>query len=500
MNHTLQILGKSAWYPPLGLLTIAAMLPESWHLHLVDLNVTILKDDDLDWADLVFLSAMNVQEISARDIIHRATARNKTIVAGGSLFTLQHERFPGIHHFILNEAEITLPQYLADLELGIPKTIYQSDAFASVRETPIPAWNLIDLKKYQYGIIQYSRGCPYHCEFCDVPTLYGNLPRTKTPEQVIAELEVFREQSVVPSILFADDNLIGNRKVLKQELLPALIAWRKQHVPIFSFSTQVSINLVDDEEMMDLMLEAGFRHLFIGIETDDEDTLTLTRKSQNLRRNILNSISILHRKGFIVVGGFIVGFDTDTVDTFQNQIDLIQSSGIMLATVNMLKAPPGTPLFERMKNEDRLIADFSFQEAETNIRLNMPAATFYREFHRTIQLIYGAAFSFERAKKWLSEFNHLPTVETDIPGLNATEYLPVLFRTIFYIGIRYKDRKYFWRLLWWTLRHRPRLMDWALIESIFIYQLHHLLQEYSSTLVHKIGELDSTTDLVPIAQ
>lgn len=491
MNHTLKILGKAAWYPPLGLLTVASMLPKTWKMRLIDLNVQPLTNHDIAWADQIFISAMNVQESSARTIIQQCSDFGKTVVAGGSLFTLQSEQFPGVDHFILNEAEITLPQYLADIEHGSPQKIYRSDDFAHVGDTPLPKWDLIDLGQYQYGIIQYSRGCPYHCDFCDVPTLYGNRPRMKSPEQIIAELDIFRKQSKVPSILFADDNLIGNRKVLKQELLPALIEWRRQYVPIFSFSTQVSINLVDDVEMMDMMLEAGFRHLFVGIETDNEDTLKLTGKSQNTRRNILDSISILHRKGFIVVGGFIVGFDTDTPETFHTQADLIQNSGIMLATLNMLKAPPGTPLFERMQRENRLIPGFSFHEAETNIALNMPSKLFYQAFQQTIQQVYAPAFSSERAKKWLTEFNHLPAVETDIPALNTLDYIPVLFRAIYFIGIKYSGRKYFWRLLWWSVRHRPRLLDWALVETIFIYQLDNLLIEYSRLLDEKITELSA---------
>ncbi|MCF7801131.1 MAG: B12-binding domain-containing radical SAM protein [Candidatus Marinimicrobia bacterium] len=465
------------------------MLPKTWHTRLIDLNVQPLSDQDIGWADQIFISAMNVQEASARSIIRQCSDLGKPVVAGGSLFTLQSEHFPGVDHFILNEAEITLPPYLSDLEQGSPGKFYRSNDFAHVSETPLPRWDLIALDHYQYGIIQYSRGCPYHCDFCDVPTLYGNRPRMKSPEQIIAELDVFRSNSTVPSILFADDNLIGNRKVLKQDLLPALIKWRRQHVPIFSFSTQVSINLVDDVEMMDLMLEAGFRHLFIGIETDNEDTLKLTGKSQNMRRNILDSISILHRKGFIVVGGYIVGFDTDTLETFHTQADLIQNSGIMLATLNMLKAPPGTPLFERMQSEGRLIPGFSFHEAESNITLNMPSKLFYQAFQQTIQKVYSPEYSFERAKQWLAEFNHLPAVETDIPALNTLEYIPVLGRAIYFIGMKWSGRRYFWRLLWWTVRHRPRLLDWALVSTIFMYQLENLLNEYSQLLEEKIAEL-----------
>jgi len=481
MQHTLKIIGKSAWYPPLGLATVAAMLPETWTSILIDMNVDTLTDEQIQWADLVFLSAMNVQEASVHQIIETCNRLGVKLVAGGSLFTIEHERFPGIDHFVLNEAEITLPHFLADLENGEPQRLYTSPEYSDATLTPIPKWDLIDFKKYQYGIVQYSRGCPYHCEFCDVPLLYGNRPRTKDPAQIIAELDVFIKDSKVTAVLFADDNLIGDKKVLKRDLLPALIEWRRKNVPIFSFSTQVSINIADDDELMSMMLEAGFRHLFIGIETSDESTLASAGKWQNTKRNLLENISKLHRMGFIVVGGFIVGFDTDTPETFEKQIDLIQDSGILMATANLLKAPPGTPLYERMKKENRLVPGFSFAESQTNFIPKMSSEKLYEGFDNMVRKIYGPEYGVYRIKKFLLEFNHLPDVVTDVPGLNVIEYLPVLFRAIYYIGIRYSGRKHFWRLVFWTLKTRFRLLDWALVNMILIYQLHHLQQDYSRT-------------------
>jgi radical SAM superfamily enzyme YgiQ (UPF0313 family) len=482
MQHTLKIIGKAAWYPPLGLATVAALLPEEWTKQLVDLNVDPLVDEDIVWADYVFLSAMNVQEKSVWDIIDRCNKLGAKIVAGGSLFTIEHSRFSGIDHFVLNEAEITLPLFISDLEAGKPKKVYSADEYSDAHLTPPPTWDLIDFKKYQYGIVQYSRGCPYRCDFCDVPLLYGNRPRTKTSDQIIAELNLFIKESTVPTVLFADDNLIGDRKALKNDLLPALIEWRRKHVPIFSFSTQVSINLADDPELMSLMLEAGFRHLFIGIETGDEGTLSESKKWQNTKRDLLENISILHQMGFIVVGGFIVGFDTDTSETFKKQTEFIQNSGILMATINMLKAPPGTPLYERLKSEDRLVPDFSFAEFQTNIEPVMTSEKLYQGFDEMIRKIYGPEFGVARSKTFLSEFNHLPDVVTDIPGLNVIEYLPVFFKIIFHIGIRYKGRKHFWHLVIWTIKNRLRLVDWALVNSIFIFQLHNLQQDYSKSI------------------
>ncbi|MGN6569092.1 MAG: B12-binding domain-containing radical SAM protein, partial [Flavipsychrobacter sp.] len=353
MKHFMKVVNKKAAYPPLGLLTVAALLPSHWEKRLTDLNVAPLKDDDIYWADYVFLSAMNVQEESVSEIIKRCKAAGVKIVAGGTLFTHEHYRFPGVDHFVLNEAEITLPLFLEDLEKNELKPIYQSKEFADITTSPLPALELIDKSKYLYDIVQYSRGCPYMCDFCDVTALLGRRPRTKTPAQVIAELNAISQDEHTQLILFADDNLIGNKRILKAELLPALIEWRRQTKPSFYFATQLTVNLADDEELMQMLLDAGFRHIFIGIETPSEESLKVSHKTQNLKKDLLQTIHLIHNKGFIISGGFIVGFDTDDNRIFERQIQFIQESGIPLPIVNILKAPPGTDLYKRMKMEQR---------------------------------------------------------------------------------------------------------------------------------------------------
>ncbi|MFC2107328.1 radical SAM protein [Bacteroidota bacterium] len=367
MKHFLHVVGKKAAYPPLGLLTIASLLPDDFDKKLVDLNLTTLSSKDLKWADYVFLSAMNVQEESVREIVTQCKHSNVKIVAGGPLFTHEYERFSNIDHFVLNEGEITLPLFLEDLKRGIPQAIYTTNEFADVTRSPLPSFELVDMDQYLYSILQYSRGCPYMCDFCDVTALFGRRPRLKTSKQIIHELEVLDQQSDVRLVLFADDNLIGNKRVLKTDLLPALIDWRKKKKPGLFFATQLTINLVDDEELMNLILDAGFRHLFIGIETPDEEGLKVSRKNQNMKRDQLINIQKLHNMGFIISAGFIVGFDTDTKSIFQQQADFIMQSGIPLPIVNILKAPPGTELFERMKIEGRLNKVFAFSEGDTNI-------------------------------------------------------------------------------------------------------------------------------------
>jgi radical SAM superfamily enzyme YgiQ (UPF0313 family) len=494
LRHFLKLTGKKSLYPPLGLLTVAAMLPKEWEKRLVDTNLRPLTDEDLTWPDYVFLSAMNVQEPSARQIIAHCREAGVKVVAGGPLFTHEYLQFNDIAHFVLNEAELTLPQFLKDLEQGEPEPVYQSDEYANVHETPIPLWELVDMDQYQYAILQYSRGCPYHCDFCDVTALFGYRPRTKTADQIIAELEVFASSNKFFSVLFADDNLIGNKKELKSELLPALIQWRKEKQPALSFSTQLTINLVDDPELMEMLLEAGFRHIFIGVETPEEAGLVASRKQQNTKRDLLQNISRLHQAGFAVVGGFIIGFDTDTPSIFQRQIDFIQASGIVLATVNMLKAPPGTELHERMKREGRLTERFSFQEISTNFMPKMDRDVLYRGFRRVLHSVYSPEYAYMRSIKFLQEYNKSPAVENDIPMQSSAKYIGPLLRAIYYLGIVGKERRYFWKLIGWALVNRPTMIDWAVLNAVAIYQLRHLYLSYYDQAGEALPELTSGDD------
>ena len=479
MQHALKIFGKKAMYPPLGLLTVAAMLPDDWELRLVDLNVRPLTDDDLAWADYTFVSAMTVQDQSVRQIIAASKAAGVPVVAGGPLFTHEHHLFPEVDHFILNEAEITLPPFLEDLAAGHPKRLYESTLFADVSETPTPRWDLIDEADYQYAIIQYSRGCPYMCDFCDVTALFGRRPRVKTPEAIIAELEALGDLQKSRFVLFADDNLIGNKKKLKTELLPALIQWRKEKKPAMYFATQVTVNLVDDEEMMQLMLEAGFGYIFIGIETPDETSLLASLKRQNLKRDLLGNIRHLHSQGFIVVGGFIVGFDTDEPTIFQRQIDFIQQSGITLPTVNILKAPPGTELYDRMQAEGRLLERFVFDEYKTNLVPKMDPAVLEKGFGDVLRAVYTPAGMYERIRQFLTDYEP-PAVELHVPPPHPRDYLGTLLRSLWHLGIQGPERRYFWRLLGWTLRHKPQVLDLAFTHLIMMHQLRKLYEGYEA--------------------
>ncbi len=472
MRHFIDVIGKRAAYPPLGLLTIAAMLPEGWNRRLLDLNVVdTLNPEELAWADYVFLSAMNVQHESVREIVSICREKGVKIVAGGPLFTHEYEGFPEVDHFILNEAEITFPLFLEDLKNGNPKAVYETKQFADITTSPLPAFELADMDNYVYSIVQYSRGCPYMCDFCDVTALFGRKPRIKSSEQIIRELERIHALGDTKLILFADDNLIGNKRELKKDLLPALIEWRKKVNPPFFFATQLTINLADDEELMDLLLKAGFRHIFIGIETPDEDGLKVSHKTQNLKRDQLFNMNKLHQAGFIISGGFIVGFDTDTPAIFRQQIEFIQQSGIPLPIVNILKAPPGTELYDRIKMEGRLSKPFAFTEGETNITPMMEEKVLYDGFLEVMANIYEPEKSFERIIRFM-ELYQVPKTGIRIPETYKVRELLMVLKVVYRIGIRYSHRAYFWKLLFWTFRNKRAYLDKAFFYGVMMYQMH----------------------------
>ncbi|NOY50284.1 MAG: B12-binding domain-containing radical SAM protein [Chlorobi bacterium] len=354
-KHALKFVSKKAVNPPLGLITVASLLPKYWQKKLIDLNIESLKTKDILWADYVFISAMNVQSKSVIEIIDKCNSLNKKIVAGGPLFTENPDTFPKVDHFVLNEAEITLPEFLDDLINRKPKRVYQSEKFADLRTSPLPDYSLVKISKYNTLNLQYTRGCPFNCEFCDITALLGHKVRAKSTGQIINELDAIYKTGWQKNIFFVDDNFIGDKKVLKNELLPAIIEWMESRNHPFTFSTEASINLSDDDELMDLMTKAGFSTVFIGIETTEEASLSECGKSQNKNRNLVQSVLNIQKKGLEVLGGFILGFDNDSPSIFQKQIDFIQETGIISAMVGLLNAPKKTMLYKRLKDEGRII-------------------------------------------------------------------------------------------------------------------------------------------------
>jgi radical SAM superfamily enzyme YgiQ (UPF0313 family) len=471
-KHALRFIQKKAVSPPLGLLTVAAMLPGEWKKRLVDLNVTNLTPKDLAWADYVFISAMIVQRDAAGAVIARCKEAGVKVVAGGPLFTMEHEQFPDVDHFVLNEAELTLPLFLADLADGRAQPLYTTDEYPDIHQTPAPLWQLANLKHYSTVNIQFSRGCPYSCDFCNVTALLGHRPRTKTAAQIIAELDGLYALGWRKSIFFVDDNFIGNKKQIKSEVLPALIEWRKgkRGMP---FSTEASINLADDLELPTLMTQAGFDTVFVGIETPNEDSLAECSKNQNKGRDLVESVKRLQRAGLQVLGGFIVGFDNDPPQIFQQQLDFIQKSGITTAMVGLLQAPLGTRLYERMHQEGRLANEISGDNVDgsTNIIPMMGLEPLLKGYRKLLDQIYAPQFYYERVFTFLREY-HPPKIRFQ----PDPQYLLALARSIYYLGIRGVERAHYWRLFFWALFRRPRLFPTAITLAIMGFHFRQVTE------------------------
>ena len=469
-KYALKFVRKKASNPPLGLVTIAAMLPTNWNKRLIDLNVTRLRKSDLQWADFVFLSAMVVQRKSVLEVIQSCQEAGVKIVAGGPLFTQEPKAFTGVDHFVLNEAEITLPEFLDDLENGTPRHIYSSDKFADLSRTPAPLWELLMLGKYESLSIQFTRGCPFNCEFCNVTTLLGHQVRYKTVSQILHELDRIYQLGWRRNIFFVDDNFIGNKKYLKRHLLPALINWRKDKIGC-RFITEVSINLADDPDLVEMMVDAGFISVFIGIETPEEESLAECNKNQNCNRNLVESVKNLQRAGLQVMGGFIVGFDSDTPSIFQRQIDFIQKSGIVTAMVGLLQAPNGTRLYERLKGEGRLLQEMSGDNADgtTNIIPKMDLKILKQGYQQILENIYSPRPFVQRVQEFLREYK-LPKVSV---GLSWAE-IRAFFRSVFVLGIHWEGRLEYWRLFFWSLFHYPRKFPMAITFAIYGYHFNKI--------------------------
>lgn len=473
-KHALKFINKKINNPPLGLLTISALLPDHWERKLVDTNIHRLSDRDIEWADMIFLSAMDVQRKSVKRIIKQVKAKGKPIVAGGPLFTGESESFPQIDTFILNEGEITLPEFVHDIETGTaPKRLYTTDEFADLSLTPAPDISLLELNEYDCMSIQFSRGCPFQCDFCNVTALLGHTPRTKTVQQIINELDQIYNAGWRRNIFFVDDNFIGNKKIIKNEILPALIEWKKGKEGCH-FITEASINLADDEELMDMMAQAGFVDVFIGIETPIEDSLIECNKKQNSKRDLIQSVKIIQAHGMQVMAGFIVGFDNDPNDVFDRLINFIQESGIVTAMVGLLQAPYGTKLYSRLSNEGRLLKEMTGDNADgtTNIITKMNPSILRSGYFKIMESIYSPKYLYPRIKTFLEQYSP----QLDHPRLHFNE-IAAFFKTIFLMGFNLREARYYWDLLFWTLRNDINKFPVAVTLTIYGYHFRKVTNQ-----------------------
>jgi len=474
-RHALKFIGRKASFPPLGLLTVAAMLPQGWAKRLVDMNIQALSDADLVWADYVFVSAMAIQRQSAQEVIARCRRLGVKTVAGGPLFTACHEDFPEVDHLVLGEAELTLPPFLADLLRGEPRHLYADERRAELRTTPIPLWELADVGQYAAMNIQYSRGCPFDCEFCDITGLFGRTPRTKELVQLIAELESLYARGWRGAIFFVDDNFIGDRGKLKREVLPAMIDWMERKGRPFYFYTEASIDLADDGRLMELMVRAGFEEVFIGIETPHEDGLAESGKVQNRNRDLLASVKRIQRAGLQVHGGFIVGFDSDPPAIFDRQIHFIQESGIVTAMVGMLTALRGTRLHQRLHREGRLLGDTSGNNTAVTLNFipRMEPRALIGGYRTILDTIYSPQNYYQRVIRLLKEYRPPHAGKFHLqPG-----YVGALFKSILFLGVIGRERFHFWKLFFWSLARRPRLFPLAMTYAIYGFHFRKVAEK-----------------------
>lgn len=473
-KHALKFISKRAVNPPLGILTISSMLPEKWHKKLVDLNIEALRKKDILWADYVFISAMNIQAESTIKVIEICKSQDKKMVGGGPLFTEEPDNFKMVDHLILNEAELTLPGFLNDLKIGNPKHIYQSEEFANLAETPLPDYTLVKTSKYNTMNLQLTRGCPFNCEFCDITALFGHKVRMKTTEQIINELEAIYNIGWRGHVFFVDDNFIGNRKILKTDLLPAVINWMANKNHPFTFSTEASINLSDDDILMELMTKAGFSSVFIGIETTELASLKECGKTQNVNRNLLESVHKIQKYGLEVSGGFILGFDNDSPLVFQKQIDFIRESGIISAMVGLLNAPKKTKLYKRLKLEGRITSEPTGNNTDFSLHFvpKMNKETLLNGYENVINGIYGGGVYYKRVLDFIKRFtpNNKNKVKLTFNHLQA------FFRSFFRLGIIDAHRKYYWNLFFWTLFNRPKLVPLAITYSVYGFHFRKIFK------------------------
>ena len=450
-KHTLPFLhGKKSTYPPLGLLTVSAMLPRHWQKRAVDLNVQPLKDRDLDWADVVFFSAMIIQSGSLKQQIERCRRRGLRTVVGGPITSSKHEALVGADHVVEGEVEEFIGELASDLERGEAKDCYVKGALPGLTGTPPPDLHLVNLQRYTTMAVQYSRGCPFNCEFCDIIEIYGRKPRTKAPEQIMVELDQIHRLGWRGGVFFVDDNFIGNKKEVKV-FLPHLIRWMRDHKFPFHLVTEASVNLAQDSALLQMMRDANFTSVFLGIETPVVESLKETQKYQNTGVDLLDSVKLIQSYGIEVMAGFIVGFDNDPPDVFERQIRFIREAAIPLSMVGLLNALPNTQLWHRLKREGRLLKESIGNNtlADLNFIPNMDPAELLAGYRKILETIYNPREYFERATAFLSQMgaaSHVPITLSD---------LMVLGRSLWRQGLRSNYRTDYWRFVVESLRlHR----------------------------------------------
>jgi radical SAM superfamily enzyme YgiQ (UPF0313 family) len=465
--------------PPLGLITVAALLPQEWSIRLLDLNVQEMDTALLGWADIVMTGGMIPQQRALLSLIELCHAHGKRIVVGGQDPTSQPAVYATADYLVLDEGEMTVPAFLADFEAGATHGTYRSEDKPDVTRTPAPRFDLLQLDKYLHMGIQFSRGCPFNCEFCDIIELYGRKPRTKSPGQVLQELDVLYGLGYRGHIDLVDDNFIGNKKAV-MAFLPELLAWSRQRDFPFYFSTEATLNLADDLKLLEMMQAADFRWLFVGIETPDKELLALTQKKQNTRSPVVQSVHRLNAHGMVVTAGFILGFDGERPGAGDAIVQCVQEAGISMAMVGLLTALPNTQLTRRLAREGRLADDYALQRpgevdqatSGLNFRPARPRGEILEEFGSVLRRLYAPKPYFDRVLTLVGRLRRQPK-QLGAPRGRWAEIV-ALGRVTWRLGFERRTAWYFWRNIVRVLLMQPRNFQAAIdLMALFLHFSRH---------------------------
>src|SRR5579863_9399879 len=479
-KHALKFVGKRAAQPPLGLMTVAALLPRAWKKRLVDTNVETLRERDLRWADVVLLSGMHIQSESLLAIVERCRERGLRTVVGGPIASSVTLAELKADHVVIGEAESLIADWARELEEGTARAVYQADERPEMAASPLPDLSLIKMKRYSTMTVQYSRGCPFNCEFCDIIEIYGRRPRTKAVAQVLAELDQLRAAGWREAVFIVDDNFKGN-KARAKELCLALAGWRSRYKTSFDFNTEASLNLADDPELMQLMKDAGFISVFLGIETPDESGLIASNKLQNTGRSLLDSVAIIQSFGMQVMGGFILGFDTDREDIFDRMVEFIEKSGIPIAMVGLLQAMPGTQLFRRLWNEGRILdAGHGNNTSEhLNFLPHMDSTRLVEGYRSVLKRIYSCEAYYERVKLYLNRTQPNPGERTQKQWMLTPRNARALVTSVLRQGVFGRQRWSYWKFLLAAATRYRRCFSAAMTLAVMGYHFQVLTRKLS---------------------
>jgi len=492
----LQMLPEAAMTPPLGLITVAALCPSSWTLRLLDHAFDDVREEDLRDADLVMISAMHAQRVDAIDIMRRARAVGTRTFIGGPWASSDPEAVSlEADHLMVGEAEEAFAAIARDLEQGAAQAIYRIADKPDMTGSPIPRYDLLRRDMYTSMPVQFSRGCPFQCEFCDIITIYGRKPRLKSAPQLIAELDLLRQLGWRNEVFIVDDNFIGNSK-FALELAQALIVWGDKHKRPFSFYTEASIDLADRPELLAAMVQANFMYVFIGIETPSADGLKESKKFQNLRKDLLGQVRVIQESGLWVLAGFIVGFDSDDETIFERQREFIEKTSIAWAMAGVLQAPPTTALFDRMKREGRLIegSQAITNFSAPNFKTVLPLPVLLSGLSRLLFWLYEPKAYFDRAFRSLEIWHTRPTQKP--PALPMSYNLKLLARSMWTQGVRSTYRRDYWRFLGKLIRNYATNDTKMWMGIMILLSAHHFLiyaREVAAELEREVETLQTAS-------